>query len=77
MLDKTANAPSAALTERERILYDALTEIITAGEAPRGASESYLVEHWDAMVRTAEIAKKKFDSEIKSSSADIRPLNAG
>ena len=54
------------MTEREKILYGALTEIALAGEAPRGASESFLVEHWDAMVRSAEIAKMRFDQSFKA-----------
>lgn len=50
------------MSEREQILYKAICEIASVGEAPRGASESYLVEYWDAMVRSAEVAKTKFDT---------------
>ena len=60
------------MSERERILYSALCEIMSAGEAPRGASESYLVEHWDAMVRTAELAKMRFDQRVKDACTGSR-----
>lgn len=54
------------MTEGEKILYAAVTQIVAVGEdIPDNATRSYIEEMWGGMVRSAQLAKDRFDRLTK------------